>query len=402
MRVTLKHGKEKSLHRGYPWFFSNQVSRVEGEPGRGDVVRVADGQGKPLGQAIYHEASLIAGRMLTEKEDVEIDAAFFERRVLAALALRQRALPEATHARLIFSESDGIPGTIVDRYGDVLTISTISYGMEQRRDWILDPLIKALNPVAIVERNDAALRAKDGLPERQGVISGTLPEVVHIEEPSLGDAPVRFEVDVLNGPKTGFFIDQRFNRIEAARHARGGRVLDVFSADGGFALHAAAAGATHVDAVDSSQSALDRVVSNAELNGMADRVATHQADALEWVGETAREVLAGRHEPYDLVILDPPGFAKSRKQLEGAVKAYQRINISGFQMLAPGGVLATASCSQALDQKSFLDIVRYSARKAGVRLQLLHRGSQPPDHPVLDAMPETEYLSFFIFRALPD
>jgi 23S rRNA (cytosine1962-C5)-methyltransferase len=208
-------------------------------------------------------------------------------------------------------------------------------------------------------------------------------------------------VDPLTGPKTGFFIDQRLNRLALRPFARGRRVLDVFSADGGFGLHATLGGAEHVHLLDSSADALDRARANAERSGVADRVTTEAADALDRLGEWAggAEMPGG---PYDLIVLDPPGFASSRRHLDAAKKAYQRINITALQILPPGGLLATASCSQAVSEEDFLKIVRYSAGRAGATLRLLHRGTQPADHPILDTMPETGYLKFYLFQKMAD
>lgn len=392
-RLVLRRGKDKKIRRGYPWIFANQLHRVEGNPERGDVVEIVSSEEEVFGLALYHEKSLIAGRFLTSDVEQSIDQAFFRGRIERALRLRQDAFPDATHARLVFGEADGLPGTIIDRYGDVLTFTTLCYGIEQRRDWILDALEDLLHPAAIVERNDATLRGKDGLEERTGVLRGTLPDSITIQENGL-----TFDVDVMTGPKTGFFIDQRMNRETVARFARGRRVLDVFCADGGFGLTAAKAGAQHVHFLDTSAAALGRVQANALANDLADRVTTEEGDALERLGQMA----ATREATYDLIVLDPPGFAKSRRQVESAVKAYQRINISALQMLAPGGLLATASCSQAISEDDFLGLVHYSARKAGVHLRRLARGEQPPDHPTLEAMPETRYLKFYLFQVTDD
>jgi 23S rRNA (cytosine1962-C5)-methyltransferase len=388
MHVTLRPHKEKDLREGYPWVFANQIAGVSGRPARGDVVAVRAADGTPLGQGFYHEASLIAVRMLTNDATTSIDDDFFRQRLEAAFRLRTSCFPDATHYRLAFSESDGLPGTVIDRYGDVLTWTTLCYGMEQRREVLLDALEALVHPTAIVERNDGALRAKDHLPEAKGVLRGQYDGPVEIEEHG-----VRFRVDVLDGPKTGFFIDQRLHRSMLRTFAPGRRVLDVCCADGGFGLLAAAAGAASVHLLDISAAALIRAQHNANRNGLA--VRTEQADALERLGQMVQE-----DARYDLIILDPPGFARSRRHLEEAVHAYQRLNINALQLLEPDGLLATASCSQALEEAAFLKLVRYSARKAGTGLRLLYRGGQPPDHPILLSMPETHYLKFFVFQKM--
>jgi 23S rRNA (cytosine1962-C5)-methyltransferase len=398
-RIILRPTKEKALQRGYPWVFANQVDRRRSDQAeRGAVVGIESSAGHVFGLGLYHDQSLIAVRFLTTDAAASIDADFFRRRIDNAIRLRDAAFRDATHARLAFGESDGLPGTVIDRYGPpglrggVLTWTCLSYGMEAFRETIIEILVDRLAPDAIVERNDAPLRTKDGLEERVGVIYGSRPEPVEIEE-----AGVRFSVDVLGGPKTGFFIDQRLNRLATRVHARDRNVLDVFSADGGFGLHAAYAGAKTVHLLDASQDALDRARANAVANGLESVITTETADALDRLGE-----LATAGAPYDLIILDPPSFASSRRHVEAASRAYQRINISALQILPAGGLLATASCSQAIDEDAFLQIVRYSARRAGARLRLLHRGTQPADHPVLDSMPDTNYLKFYLFQKLGD
>lgn len=392
MRVTIRRNKDKNLRRGYPWVFSNQLEDISGNPQSGDVVEIAGADGTLYGQGLYHSDSLIAVRFLTSDASRKIDASFFRERLERALTFRRQVFGDATHYRLVYGESDGMPGTIIDRYGDVLTWSTLSFGMAQRRDEILDILEELLAPKAIVERNDAVLREKDNLEANVGVVRGSYEGPVEIREDD-----VRFRVDVLGGPKTGFFIDQRLNRQFLRRFAGGRRVLDVFCADGGFGLHAAAAGAESVHFLDSSGTALERARMNAEINGLLDKVTFDESDALDRLGELVKEGAT-----YDLIILDPPAFAKSRRQTEQATKAYQRINITALQMLRPGGILATSSCSQAVAEDDFVKILDYSARRSGSNVRTLHRGYPSPDHPVLPTMPETHYLKFYVFEKLSD
>jgi 23S rRNA (cytosine1962-C5)-methyltransferase len=392
MRITLRRNKEKDLRRGYPWVFANQIDDVSGSPESGDVVEIASSTGTLYGRGLYHSDSLIAVRFLTSDVSRPIDAGFFRERLERALAIRRQTFGDSSHYRLINSESDGLPGTIIDRYGDVLTWSTLSFGMAQRRDVILDALEELLAPRAIVERNDAPLREKDSLEETSGVIRGSYDEPIEIQEEG-----VSFLVDVLKGPKTGFFIDQRINRQFLRRFARGRRTLDVFCADGGFGLHAAAAGAESVHMIDSSGTALERARCNAERNGLLDKVTFEAAEALDRMGEMVDEGAS-----YDLIILDPPAFAKSRRQVAQATKAYQRINITALQMLRPGGLLATSSCSQAISEDDFVKIVDYSVRRSGSVVRTLHQGFQSPDHPVLPSMPETRYLKFFVHEKMRD
>ncbi len=388
MQLILKPRQDKQLRRGYPWIFANQVARVEGAPGRGDVVPVINAEGESLGRGFYHDTSQIAVRMVTFDPDASVDAALFERRIHAAHAVRASYYPEASHYRVLYGDSDGIPGTIVDRYGDVLTWTSLSFGIEQHRDDLLDILSSLYRPRAIVERNDVWLRSKDDLPAQKGVLRGVYEEDVLIEEQG-----VTFAVDVVDGPKTGFFIDQRDHRACVSRFARDRRVLDVCCADGGFGLLAAAAGAASVDFIDSSAAALSRVQANAERNDIDSPLHFHHGDALDRLGE-----LVDRGQQYDLIVLDPPAFAKSKRHLDTALPAYQRLNINALQLLSDRGILATSSCSQALKENEFVKLIRYCSRKTETPLSVLYRGFQPPDHPVLDAMPETHYLKFYVVQ----
>ncbi len=392
MRVTLRRNKEKDLRRGYPWIFANQIEDVSGDAGPGDVVEIASSNGTLYGLGLYHPDSLIAVRFLTSDASRTVDAPFFRQRLERALSVRAQAFAGSTHYRLVHSESDGFPGTVLDRYGDVVTWSTLSFGMAQRRDIILDSVDELMAPRAVVERNDLPLREKDNLEIGSGVIRGTYDSPIKIQEED-----VTFLVDVLHGPKTGFFIDQRMNRQFLRRFARGRRVLDVFCADGGFGLHAAAAGAESVHMLDSSSTALDRARKNAGENGLLEKCSFEEADALDRLGALVDEGAA-----YDLIILDPPAFAKSRRQVDQATKAYQRINITALQLLRPGGILATSSCSQAVSEDDFVKILDYSVRRSGSVVRTLHRGFQSPDHPVLPSMPETHYLKFFVLEKMAD
>lgn len=392
MQVHLQRNKDKYLRRGYPWVFRNQIKRIDGEPKAGEVAHIVAHDGTVLGQGLLQPDSQIAVRFVTSDVDATVDADFFVRRLKDAITLRRRVFPDTTHERLVFGESDGMPGTIIDRYGDVLTWSCLSFGLEQHREPLLEALKELYQPSAIVERNDNPLRAKDTLEQKKGVLFGETPSRVEIIENG-----VRYHVDVLDGPKTGFFIDQRLHREHIRRYAAGSKVLDAFAADGGFGLQAAHAGAAAVKLVDISPTATARAKHNVQVNNLESTVTIEQNDALEFLGTTAKG-----EERFDLIILDPPAFAKRRRDVDQAERAYQSININALRLLREDGILATSSCSQAISQDHFLKIIRYAARKAGVGLRLLHRGCQPPDHPVLDSMPETEYLKFFIFQLTGD
>jgi 23S rRNA (cytosine1962-C5)-methyltransferase len=303
-----------------------------------------------------------------------------------------QALPDTTHRRLIYGESDGLPGLVVDQYADVLTWSCLSFGMEQRRDVIIDELRQIVHPRMIVERNDSALRTKDGLEPSKGILWGEGAPTALIEENG-----VFYAVDALEGPKTGFFIDQRLNRSMTSRFASGRKVLDAFCGDGGFGLQAASSGAESVSLIDTSETAIARAQANAERNGLASTVAFERADSLDRLGSLVQEGTR-----FDMVVLDPPAFAKSRRNIEEATRAYQRININGLQLLDAGGILATGSCSQAIDDTAFLKVIRYASRKADRPLRVLLRGAVSPDHPALFAMAETDYLKFYVFQVIGD
>lgn len=393
--LVLKAKAERPLLAGHPWAYAGTVARVEGSPATGDPVTLATAAGDMLGVGLYHATAGVAFRLVSNNPDAHLDDAFWHGRLARALALRETFYAEAIaggdtrHYRLAFGEADGLPGTIVDRYGSVVTVSTLSSGMDRRLPILVDALRDLVRLTAIVERNDGPLRKKDGLDERKGVVDGTYDGPVEINE-----SGVRCEVDVLGGLKTGFFLDQRLNRLVVRRLARGRTALDVFCADGGFGLHAAAGGATAVRFVDSSAGALDRVRANAARSGLDGvPIETERADALKRLGGMVDE-----GQRYGLVVVDPPAFTRSRQHVSVALHAYQRVNITAMQLTDDGGILATASCSQPISGDAFTAMLRHSARKAGVRLTLLHRAGQPPDHPVLDAMPETEYLKFHVYR----
>ena len=389
-RVILKFRQEKHVLRGYPWVFSNQIFAIEGTPARGDLVELFDGHGQSYGYGLYHDSSQIAVRLLFDTSLPELDTAYFKDKLVRANAIRQPVFGEATHARMLYGESDRLPGTIIDRYQNVFTWTNLCYGIEKRKDSLFEALIDLFDPKAIIERNDTWLRGKDELKENKGISYGKLPENLEIEENG-----VVFGIDAMNGPKTGFFIDQRLNRKLVSQFAIGRRVLDVFCSDGGFGLQAAAAGADKVDLVDASETALERASANAKRNGLQQKVNLIHVDAMDHL-----KTLVDEKAEYDLVILDPPAFAKSRRNTQNALSAYQHININGLKLLNTGGLLATASCSQAVAEKDFLKTIRYAAKKANCHLKMIHRGSPPPDHPILDAMPETSYLKFFLFEKL--
>ncbi len=386
--VTLKKNEDRRITRGHLWAFSNEIASIDGTPSAGEIVELKSHSSMPLGKGFYHPHSLIAVRLLTRTAE-PVDDGLFQRRIEAALALRQALYPASTCYRVIHGESDFLPGLVADRYGDTLVLQVFAAGMEERLPLICDILESLVHPHCIIERNEMQIRELEGLPMRKGVIRGTLEPVV-IEEEGL-----RYEIDPLGGQKTGFFLDQRENRRAIRRFAAGRKVLDCFCNDGGFALNAAAAGAVSVTGVDIAEDAIGRARKNAGLNALASAVKFEAADAFDAL---ASAVTSG--ERYDLVILDPPSFAKNRKTIRKAIHGYRALHRQAFRLINEGGFLATASCSHHLYEDTFIDIVNEAAREATRTVSLLEWHGAAPDHPILPAMPETEYLKFGIFRVV--
>jgi 23S rRNA (cytosine1962-C5)-methyltransferase len=367
---------------GHPWIFSSDITdRGESEPG--GVVRVLDPRGKFLGVAHYSSTSQIALRLLSAKPET-IDRAFFLRRIAQAIAHRGRVVQNSTACRLVSSEGDLLPGLIVDKYDSCLVLQTLNQGMNHVRDLIADCLTELLHPAGILARNDASVRRLEGLPLETVVLAGEIPERVPIEMNGL-----KLDADLLHGQKTGVYLDQRENYVAAARYARG-RVLDCFTSTGGFALHIARS-AQSVEALDSSAPALAIAEANARANGIAN-VQFRQADVFDY--------LAGMARRYSTIVLDPPGFAKSRKQVDDAARGYKEINLRALRMLDAGGILVTCSCSHHVSEAMLLEIVAQAALDAGKTLRVLERRTQAADHPILLTVPETLYLKCLILEVL--
>jgi len=375
----------KRLRQGHPWVFSNLVREVEGAPGPGEVVRVkrASGKGdKDLGTALYNPNSLIVLRHLSWTGE-DLDAELFKRRLLGARKLRDRLYPDSDSWRLCHGESDFLPGLIVDRYGDGFVVQSFSAAMDRRQDLVAEVLTESFGAAWVVERNGSPLRALEGLPERSGLLAGEDPGRIEVSIP-----PARFAVEPLVGQKTGLFLDQRENRWAAARHAKDARVYETHCHAGGFSLHAALAGAASVEAVDSSESAIELARANAELNGVADRCSFEVADALEDMSARHR-----RRERFDLVMVDPPSYTRSKKQLPQARRALRELNRRAMTLLSPGGVLVTSCCSHHVHEDTFLEQLQRAATEADRVLRILEKRQQSPDHPMLAAMPESRYLT---------
>lgn len=386
-QLILKPKEDRRLRQGHLWVFSNEVARHP-EAAAGDVVEVLTAREESLGSAIYHPHSLITARLLLA--DVQdLDQAFFQERLSAAAELRRRLFPEESCYRLVHGESDWLPGLLVDRFQDYLVVQTTSTGMDRRLPVIVDTLQQLFQPKGIFERNDSGLRAYEELPARSGLLFGDDPGPIAIEEDG-----IRYTVDLLHGQKTGFFLDQKLNRRAAARYARGLHALDCFCNLGGFAFHLARAGATRVAAVDISDAAISRAKENCRLNGFSN-VEFVVRDAFTFLEEQFNQGVA-----YDLIVLDPPSFARSKKSVGPARKGYRRLNELALRLLKEGGILVTASCSFHIFEDAFRELINEAAVRTDRRLKLLEWHHQAPDHPILPAMPETQYLKLGIYQVI--
>ena len=390
--LRLKKDQERRLLAGHCWIYSNEVD-TSASPLRdmeaGQPVEVFSHSGRPLGFGYVNPHSLICARLVSH-QGRPLTPALWVQRIRSALALRER-LYRTPFYRLIFGESDGLPGLIVDRYGDLLAVQITTAGMERARADILTALEQVVRPAAIVLRNDTAVRELEGLPRGTETVLGEPPEGLELVEQS-----ARFVVSPLTGQKTGWFFDQAENRARLPRFGTPRRVLDLCSYIGAWGIQAAVRGAEQVVCVDSSAAALERVGENAERNGVLERVSGLQGDAFDVLRSLREE-----GERFDLVLLDPPAFIKRRKDEKEGVQAYQRLNRLGLEVLEPGGMLVTSSCSFHMGRDAFLRTVQQAGRRAGMSLQLLATGAQGPDHPVHPAIPETAYLKTFFLRALP-
>jgi 23S rRNA (cytosine1962-C5)-methyltransferase len=384
--LVLKKGREKSLKRRHPWIFSGAVEKLSGKPASGDTVEVRDASGARLAQAAFSPSSQICARVWTFNADEEVDVAFLRHRIARAVAFRE-ALTAAKHTnalRLVHGESDGLPGLVVDRYADVLVAQFLSAGAERWRDPILDALSEITGCEAIYERSDAEVRKLEGLDERSGFARGNR----NAKRCPIIEYGLNFRVDVEEGQKTGFFLDQRENRQRVRALAAGREVLDGFSYTGGFAIAALAGGAKRVTALESSAPALEVAKDNLAVNPLdASRVEFVQADVFSHLRS-----LRDRGAKFDLVVLDPPKFAPTAAQIRSAARAYKDINLLALKLLAPGGLLATFSCSGGVSAELFQSIVAGAALDAEADARIIERFTAAADHPVALEFPEGEYL----------
>lgn len=378
--------KGAAWHRtGHPWIYRDDLEKAEPALS-GNIVSVLDNKGAFLGKAFYNDRSKISLRFIA-KEDVRIDKAFWKKRISAAIEYRNRIIKDTDAYRLSHAEADGLPSLIVDRYGEHISIQTLSLGMDNIKDTIVEILIESLSPKSIVARNDSATRKLEGLPEEKEVLYGKPPEKIVVYE-----GKVKYMVDVLNGQKTGAYLDQRENRVASERYARG-KALDCFAYQGLFSLHTAKS-SDEVTAIDSSARALEALLENAGLNSIKNIKiqAGNVFDLLKSYQKEARQ--------FDLIVLDPPAFAKSKKDLQDAIRGYIDINFRAMRLLSKGGHLITCSCSYNLSEGQFLEIVKEALKESGRRARLVEKRIQPPDHPFLLNFPESNYLKCLVLEML--
>lgn len=388
--LFLKPGREKSLLRRHPWVFSGAIARIDGAPHSGQMLRVRASDGAFLGWGAYSPASQIALRIWSWDEAQPVDGALLRARLTQALALRAALVPAQQAVRLVHGESDGMPGLIVDRYLDTLVLQASSAGAAQRREEIADLLLELTGCTRVYERSDAEVMGLEGLPVRTGPLRGDAPEDVSTVE----ENGIRFDIDVAGGHKTGFYLDQRDNRAQVRALAAGRSVLDVFCYSGGFTLNALAGDAAQVVAVDTSADALALARTNLARNGF-------DPQRVEWVEHDAFQYLRrlrDQRRTFDLIVLDPPKFAPTAAHAERAARGYKDINLLAFKLLAPGGCLATFSCSGGIARELFQKIIAAAASDAKVGAQIVRWTAAAADHPVALAFPEGEYLKGLLCR----
>ncbi|MBS5585541.1 MAG: class I SAM-dependent rRNA methyltransferase [Clostridiales bacterium] len=382
-KITLRKTRETRVRSGHPWLYASEIERVEGESAAG-VAEVYSAKGTFLARALYNPASQIALRILTT-HDEPIDADFFARRVRTAWEYRQRFC-DVNSCRAIYAEADFLPGLVVDKFGGVLVVQVLSLGMELWKRELTDILVEVIRPEGIYERNDVPVRRLEGMQETTGLLYGDVPDRVPMVENG-----IVYAVDVKHGQKTGFFLDQKENRAAIAPLCPGARVIDMFCHNGSFALNAAKYGAREVTGVDISEEALAVARDNARANGLDANFEAHNCFDL-------LRALSDQGEKYDLVILDPPAFTKTRQMTERALRGYKEINLRGMKLVPDGGFLVSCSCSQHVDDAAFTAMLNEAARDAKKKLRMVEFRTQAKDHPILPASPETKYLKCAILQ----
>ena len=394
--VTLKKGEGRLLKSGGAWIFDNEIDSIMGEFENGDIVIVHDFDGYGMGRGFINMNSKIRIRMMTRKQDQEINHAFLEMRVRDAWEYRKKTV-DTSSCRVIFGEADFLPGLVIDKFSDVLVVESLALGIDRMKEEIVDILKAVLSEDGITirgvyERSDAKVRQNEGMERVKGFIGEEFDTKVEIVENG-----VRYMVDVKDGQKTGFFLDQKYNRLAIQKLCKDARVLDCFTHTGSFALNAAIAGAKEVTGVDASELAVEQAAKNAALNGVQDRAKFICRDVFELLPELEKQ-----GEKYDVVILDPPAFTKSRNSVKNAVKGYREINLRAMKLVKDGGFLATCSCSHFMTYELFTETIGQAARNVHKRLRQVEFRTQAPDHPILWAADESYYLKFYIFQVVDE
>ena len=391
--VTLKKGAGRTLKEGGPWIYDNEIESIMGSFTDGDIVLVHDFDGYPLGRGFINRNSKLTVRMMTRNRDTEVDESFIRMRVKNAWEYRKKVMDDISSCRVIFGEADFLPGLVVDKFADVLVVESLALGIDRFKEMIIDILKELMEADGIhirgvYERSDAKVREQEGMERYKGFIGEPFDTKVEIVENG-----VRYYVDVKDGQKTGFFLDQKYNRRAAAKLCKGARVLDCFTHTGSFALNAGMAGAEHVTGVDASELGVAQARENAALNGLEDRVEFICEDVFDLLPRLEKQ-----GEKFAVVILDPPAFTKSRSSIKKAVKGYREINLRGMKLVRDGGYLATCSCSHFMDYELFTQTIGQAARNVHKRLRQVEFRTQSPDHPILWGAGDSYYLKFYIFQ----
>lgn len=386
-KIIIKKNFDKRIRFGHLWIFSNELAEIPRlEPG--SIVEVENQNGEKFGLGYYNPHTLIAVRLV--KTENEIDEQFFIKRILACKKLREQFYPDETCFRLVYSESDSLPGLIIDKYDNYFSLQILTAGMYRLKEMIINALLSLFpNTIGIILKNNSKLTELENIPIEDTILYGSIPDEIITSE-----CGIRLAISLHGSQKTGYFLDQRENRLFIRRLVKGKRVLDCYCNQGGFALNAAYAGAAEVVGIDSSASVIERAERNTLLNSFTNCNFIHSEVESYLINQI------DKHNSWDLIILDPPAFTKSRSALPKAIAGYKKINRLALKLISDGGFLATSSCSHHVDEEAFLEIATHAAYKAGRRLQLIWRGNQAADHPIMPEMPETKYLKFLVFRVM--
>lgn len=398
--IEITKKAESSVLQGHPWIYDGELEKISGKLCDGELVDVLSSKGRYLGTGFYNSNSKIKIRLISTNANDKFDSPFFERRIRYAWEYRKTVMGDDLDCcRIIFGESDTFPGLTVDKFHDVLVTQTLSLGIEQRKDIIFPLLLKVLNEdgqniKAIYERNDVSIRKLEGMEENKGFYPLWDLPVPESAKTIITENGIKYHVDYENGQKTGFFLDQKYNRLAVSKLVKGRKVLDCFTHTGSFALNAVKGGAAHVNAVDISEDAVTMARNNAVLNGFEDKMTFTAANVFDLLPEIPQS------EGYDFIILDPPAFTKSRSTVDSAMRGYKEINLRAMKLLPRGGYLATCSCSHFMKDELFRSMLKSAAFDAHVSLRQIEARQQAPDHPILWNVPETDYLKFYIFQVV--